>query len=159
VELGTLQSKVKITDKTGEPLCSEIGLRDYPTLITESVKILDAHWQSSAITTATTTTVVEAIPNESIMLTDLVVILSKKVVASTIIVRFSDGTNTENLFTLDAASTSFQFSHAFQGGVRGWKEADLQVVTDGATTVSVVVGYIHISHKSTKTYLIWNANR
>jgi len=151
--------KVFQADKSGDPVDIRVGLKDKPTLITEGLKTLDAHWRSSAITTAITTTVVEAIPNESILLTDLIIILSKKVAGGTIVVRFYDGTNTEVLFTLDAATDSFQFSHVFQGGLKGWKDADLQVVTDQATTVSVMVGYVHVSSKGTLNYAVWNAER
>jgi hypothetical protein len=93
------------------------------------------------------------------MLTDLVIVLSKKVVAATIVPRFSDGTNTEDLFTFDAATASFQFSHAFQGGLRGWKDADFQIVTDQATTVGVLLGYVHIAVEQTIAYGTWNASR
>ena len=146
-------------DKGGNPVNVRTGLDDESTLVAESLKIIDAHWKSSAITTATTTTVVEAMSSESIMLTDLVIVLSKKVAAATVVVQFYDGTNTENLFTLDANVDSFQFSHAFQGGVRGWKDADFQIVTDQATTLAVLVGYVHISSKGTKEYSVWNAER
>ena len=147
------------TDKNGIPLCVEKGIEDCPTLVSESMKTLAAHWKSSAITTATTTTVIKAIPNESILLTDILVVLSKKVALSTIIVRMSDGTNTEILFTLDSSVDSFHISHAFQGGLRGWKEADLQVITNQATTVSVLAGYVHIRKESTKTYSEWDSDR
>jgi len=151
--------KFFIADKSGTSLDASLGLSDKPTLITESLKTTEAHWQSADITTATTTVIITANPNESILLTDIIITLSKKVAASTIIVRFSDGTNTVNLFTLDGATDPFQFSHSFQGGIKGWKEANLQVVTNEATTVSVLVGYVHLTSKTTKTYSVWNAER
>lgn len=151
--------KFFLSAKNGVPLDACTGLSDKPTLITESLKTTEAHWKSSAITTATTTTVVSVIPNESIMLTDLIIVLSKKVAGATVIVRFSDGTNTVNLFTLDAATAAFQFSHAFQGGIKGWKDANFQVVTDDITTLSVMVGYNPLPTKITKTYSEWNAER
>ena len=146
-------------NKNGTPLEICNGLGDNPTLVTESGKTINAHWKSVDITTATTTTVVEVIPNESILLTDLVVILTKKVAASTIIPRFSDGTITVNLLTFEGENDAIHFSHAFQGGLRGWKDADFQIVTNAATTVAVLVGYVHVSADSTKTYSVWNAER
>jgi len=148
-----------LTDKNGKPLNVQTGVDGNRCLITDGSRVLAAHWQSSDITTATTTTIVEANPSESIMITDLIVILSKKVASATIIARFSDGTNTDNFFTLDAGAASFQFSHAFQGGLRGWKDADFQVVTDSATTLSVLLGYVHVSTEQTKPYGIWNGER
>ena len=93
------------------------------------------------------------------MLTDLVLILSKKVADATIIPRFADGTNTINLFTFDGAAASFQFSHAFQGGIRGWKDANLQIVTNKTTTVGVLIGYVHIATDETKPYGKWDKER
>ena len=151
--------KFFLANKAGVPLCNQDGLTDCPTLVSESIRTLEAHWKSPAITTATTTTVVEARPNQSIMLTDLVVILSKKVAGATVIVRFSDGTNTEIMLTFDAATANFEFTHAFTGGLRGWKDADFQIVTNQATTLAVIVGYVHISTESTKAYDVWDAER
>lgn len=151
--------KFLLSAKNGTPLDACSGLSDKPTLIAESLKTTEAHWKSASITTAVTTTIIAANPRESILLTDIIITLSKKVTASTIIVRFSDGTNTVNLFTLDGATASFQFSHAFQGGLKGWKEANLQVVTNEATTVSILVGYVHLTPMATKTYSVWNGER
>ena len=146
-------------NKNGIPLDICQGLRDAPTPIVESAKTVSAHWKSVSPTTATTTVVAEPPPNESLLLTDLIVILSKKVASATIIIRFADGTNTENLFTFDAATDSFQFEHAFQGGMKAWKDAALQVVTDQATTVTVFAGYLYISPVGTDTYSVWNSKR
>ncbi|MFC1567317.1 hypothetical protein ACFL3R_00585 [Thermodesulfobacteriota bacterium] len=148
-----------VADANGVPLDVHAGLDDHPTRITESLRTLVAHWQSAEITTATTTTIVPAIASESIMLTDFIITLSKKVVSATIIPRFYDGTNTVNLFTFDAGTAGFQFSHTFTGGLKGWKDADFQIVTNAATTVSVLVGYVHISAKATKSYSEWNSER
>ncbi len=148
-----------LANSAGTPLNVQTGVDGKQFLVTDGSRVLGAHWQSEAITTTTTTTIIEAIPDESIMLTDLVVILSKKVADATIIVRFYDGTNTEILFTFDGAFASFQFSHAFQGGLRGWKDADFQIVTNKNTTVGVLVGYVHIATAQTKEYSIWNAER
>ena len=148
-----------LANESGTPLDVHIGLDDHYTLMTESHRVLKAQWKSSAITTATTTTVVEVKPSQSILLTDIIIVLSKKVASATVIPRFYDGTNTVNLFTLDATINPFQFSHAFQGGLRGWKDADFQIVTNQATTLSVLVGYVHLSTNATKAYDIWNAKR
>ena len=151
--------KTILAKKDGVPLDIHTGLNDHPTLIAEGLRTLGAQWQSSTITTATTTTVVEVKPRRGILLTDLVIILSKKVASATIVVRFYDGTNTESLFTFDAETASFQFSHAFQGGLRGWDDADFQIVTNQETTVAVLVGYVHTAPEQTRDYGIWVAER
>ncbi|MCK5607027.1 hypothetical protein KAR91_34405 [Candidatus Pacearchaeota archaeon] len=136
------------------------GLSDYPVLVTESRKTLNAHWKTSVITTSTTTNVIEAIPNESIMLTDIVITSTKKIASSNVVVQFSDGTATETLMKLEAATAPVNFSHAFTGGIKGWKDANLQVVTDqNAMEVTVMIGYTHLSRKATLDYATWDAER
>lgn len=151
--------KIFLANKSGTPLNVQTGVDGSQCLVTDGVRTLDAHWRSANITTATTTTIVEASPNESIMLTDLIIILSKKVAAATIIPRFACEGHTINLFTFDGNVDAFQFSHAFTGGLRGWKEADFQIVTNEATTVGVLVGYVHVASKQTKTYSEWDSER
>ena len=148
-----------LVDKNGMPLNVQTGVDGNRCLVTEGSRVLDAHWQSAAITTAVTTVMVTAKPDESIMLTDLVLVLSKKVASATIMVNFSDGTETINLFRFDANVDSFYFNHAFTGGLRGWKDANFDIITDEATTVSVLVGYVHISTEQTKTFSEWDAER
>ena len=148
-----------LADTNGVPLNVQTGLDGSRCLIIDSSRVIAAHWQSVSITTATTTPVVVAKPGEAIMLTDMVIILSKKVNLATIIPCFADGTNTVNLFEFDASTAPFQFSHAFQGGLRGWKDADMQIVTNQATTVGVLIGYVHISPEQTSSYGVWDAER
>lgn len=153
--------KIRLVNNDSKSLDVHTGLLDdHPTLVTESIRTLAAHWQAATITGSATTPIVTARPKEAILITDLIVILSKKVASLTIIPRFSDGSNTENWLIFDGATASFEFSHAFQGGIRGWKEADFQVVTDQNTiTLAVMVGYVHISEKATLTYDVWDAER
>ena len=148
-----------LADKAGTPLNVQTGVDGNQCLITDGARVLMAHWRSAEITIATTTTIIEAVPNESVLLTDLIITLSKKVNLATIIPCFDDGTNTVNLFTFDASTAPFQFSHAFTGGMRGWRDASFQIVTNQATTVSVLVGYVHVASEQTETYSMWDARR
>lgn len=148
-----------LANTAGIPLNVQTGVDGNECLITDGSRVLAAHWQAVEITTATTTTVIKVKPNESILLTDLIIVLSKKVIGATIIPCFTDGTNIINLFTFDAAINPFQFSHAFQGGMRGWKDAEFQIITSHNTTVSALVGYVHVAPKQTKSYSIWSAER
>lgn len=152
-------NKIILANTSGIPLNVQTGVDGSQCLVTDGSRVLAAHWRSETITTNTTTTIIEARPDEAVMITDLIIILSKKVASATIISRFYDGTNAENFFTFDAATASFQFSHAFQGGIKGWKEANFQIVTNQSTTVSVFVGYVHINTKQTSAYDVWNSAR
>jgi len=148
------------SDKNGTPLNIQTGIDGNPTLITDGIRALNAQWKTTALATAVTGQhLVDAKPNGSIMLTDLIVILSKKVTAATISFSFDGGVYKAELFSFDAGTSSFQFSHSFQGGLRGWKDANLLITTNDATTVSVLVGYVHISPVQTKPYGVWNAER
>lgn len=145
--------------KNGTPLSVDTSLNGEKCLVVDSQRVLSASWQSASITTAKTTTIISAKQNESVLLTDLVVILSQNMFFATITPRFSDGTNTVDFFVFNASTAPFQFSHAFQGGIRGWKNADFQIVTNQATTVSIFVGFVNIPTEQTMPYGAWNENR
>jgi hypothetical protein len=148
-----------LVDKNGTPINVQTGVDGNQCLVTDGSRTLLAQWQAHSITTATTTTIATAKPSQSIMLTDLVIILSKKVAAATIIPLFTDGTNSINFATFDGSVDSFYFTYAFTGGVRGWKDADFKITTNEATTLSVILGYVHISPAQTLPYGEWDAAR
>ena len=56
-------------------------------------------------------------------------------------------------------TAAFQFSHAFTGGLKGWQDADFQIITNKATTVGVLLGYVHINSAQTKSYSVWDGDR
>ena len=144
----------------GEALAVEEGLGGSYTLITESFLKLNAHWRSAVNDTAETINIVTPLPNESILLTDLIITSSRKVSTSTLIVQFCDGINTEILTEMEGATSPIEFSHSFSGGLRGWKDAILQVVTDQiAVNVTTLVGYVKIPARLTKTYNVWDSER
>ena len=136
------------------------GIGGDSTLISESAIKLHTHWKSAVNDAAETIEVVAAKSSQSVLITDIILTSSKKVASSTITLQFDDGTNTEVLFVMEGASAPIEFSHAFAGGIKGWKDADLQVVTDQAAMYIVtLIGYVHISEVLTETYDTWNAGR
>ena len=152
--------KILLANKIGKILLNRIGLDGQSVLVVESLSKLNAKWQSVVNTGVETKSVVTPIPDESILLTDLIISSSKKVATSTITVQFSDGVNTEILMTTEGASAPIEFSHAFVGGLTGWKDAILQAVTDqAAMNVTTLIGYIKISEALTKTYDEWVAEK
>jgi len=61
---------------------------------------------------------------------------------------------------IEAETAPVNFSHAFSGGFKGWKDADFQIVTLGAAiVVTVTVVYLHISETLTLEYTKWLAER
>jgi glutamine cyclotransferase len=153
--------KVQIANPcSNEALAIKSGFDGKCTLIAESLLKLTAKWRSIVNTGVETKDVVTPIPDESILLTDLIISSSKKVAGSTITVQFSDGVNTEILLTTEGASAPIEFSHAFAGGLTGWKDAVLQVITDqAAMNVTTLAGYVKISKALTKNYTEWDNER
>jgi hypothetical protein len=130
------------------------------TLIAESLTRLSSRWQSGINNAAETIDIVTPKPNESIFITDILVTSSKKVANSTIVLQFHDGTNTEEIMEIEGESAPVEFSHAFAGGLSGWKDAILQVVTDQAAMhVVTLIGYVKVSKDLTKTYSDWSESR
>jgi hypothetical protein len=136
------------------------GFTGVCTLVTESLARLSAKWRSGINNAAETIDVVSPDTNGSIFITDILLTSSKKVANSTIILQFYDGTNTEKIMEIEGETAPVEFSHAFAGGLSGWRGAILQVITDQAAMyVVTLVGYIKVSEDLTKTYSEWSADR
>lgn len=153
--------KVFLTNpQSDQALECKSGFAGNCTLITESLIQLNAKWQSGINNAAETIDVVTPKLGESILITDLLLTSSKKVANSTIVLQFYDGTNTEKIMEIEGETAPVEFSHAFAGGLSGWKDAILQVITDQAAMyVVTLVGYIKVSKSLTKTYSEWDAER
>jgi hypothetical protein len=146
--------------ESGQVLSCKPGFAGECTLVTESLVRLDAKWKSGINSAAETVDVMAPKSGESIFITDLLLTSSKKVANSTIALQFYDGTNTEKIMEIEGETAPVEFSHAFAGGLPGWKDAVLQVITDQAAMyVVTLVTYIRVSEKLTKTYSEWSADR
>jgi hypothetical protein len=149
-----------INPRNGMSLDSQYGFTDQSTLIAESLARLNSRWKTGVNDAAETIDIVVPAPNESVFITDIMITSSKKVASSTIVLQFYDGTNTEQIMEIEGASAPVEFSHAFAGGLCGWKDAKLQVVTDQAAMyVVTLVCYVRVATKLTKTYAEWSADR
>lgn len=136
------------------------GFTGVCTLVAESLARLNARWRSGINDAAETIDVVSPDTNGSIFITDLILTSSRKVANSTIILQFHDGTNTEKIMEIEGETAPVEFSHAFAGGLPGWKDAVLQVITDQAAMyVVTLVSYIMVSEDLTKTYNDWSEDR
>ena len=146
--------------QTSQALDCVPGFKGECTLVAESLVRLTARWKSGVNNAAETIDVVTPKPSESIFITDLLLTSSKKVANSTIVLQFYDGTNTEKIMEIEGESAPVEFSHAFAGGLPGWKDAILQVITDQAAMyVVTLVTYIKVSEKLTKVYSDWSEDR
>ena len=149
-----------VNPQSSQALNCAVGFTGEYTLITESRIRLNAKWRSGINNAAETVDVVTPKSSESILITDLLLTSSKKVANSTVILQFYDGTNTEKIMEIEAETAPVEFSHAFAGGLPGWKDAILQVITDQAAMyVVTLVGYIRVSEDLTKSYKDWSEDR
>ena len=150
-----------IDPDTGKTMQGALGIRGKPVIIAESVKLINGLWQLGANAGAETVTIVEAKPSEAILITDILITSVKKVNSGTVVVQFSDGTNTEQFIpTIDAEIAPVEWNHSFSGGLRGWADADIQVTTNqAAMVVSTLVGYIRLSKEVAHNYGVWNEGR
>jgi hypothetical protein len=149
-----------INQQSGISLDNQYGFTDQSTLITESLARLNSKWKSGVNDAAETIDIVVPAPNESLFITDIIITSSKKISSSTIVLQFYDGTNTETIMEIEGVSAPVEFSHTFAGGLCGWKNAKLQVITDQAAMhVVTLVCYVRVAMKLTKTYAEWSADR
>lgn len=145
---------------TGCTLDSRKGFEGHCTFVTESLLQLNALWKAETNNAAETVNIITPVTAGSILITDLIITSSKKVASSTIVIQFSDGVNTVVCMEIEAATAPVQFSHSFTGGLRGWEDAILQVVTDQAAMhVTTLVSYIKVAETLTKSYAEWHAER
>jgi len=100
-------------------------------------------FKSVSRSTAGTTTITEPELNGSIILTDLIV-SSDKTNASTVTIRFTDGTNTVNVAVFDSGNAPVATAISFTGLWQGWKNARLELVTVANVTVTTALGYLKV---------------
>lgn len=151
---------ILIEPKSGKSLDAQVGFAGQTTLVAESLARLNSRWQSGINNAAETVDIVTPAPNESLLITDVIITSSKKVALSTIVLQLYDGTNTEQIMEIEGAANPVEFSHAFAGGLLTWEDAIFQVVTNQAAMyVVTLVAYIKVSEDLTKSYNEWVADR
>ena len=104
-----------------------------------------------------TATLLSAVTNGSLLLTDLIV-SSRKKVGGIVTVQFTDGVNTVPIVDI-AADSPIQLSHNFKGRVLGWRNADVQVIVSDAFNATVYVGYVRLAKGATLSFEAWDAER
>lgn len=101
-----------------------------------------AQFKAVQRSSAGTSVVAEAPLNGGLIITDLV-LTADRVNGATTTLTLTDGTNSVNIFgpavLTDAPIT---FSANFGGRVRGWRDARLDLITTGAVSCAVTVGYV-----------------
>ena len=104
-----------------------------------------------------TATLLSSVTNGSLLITDLIV-SSRKKVGGIVTIRFTDGTNIVPIMDI-AADNPIQIAHAFKGRVRGWRNANIEVIVSDAFNATVYIGYIRLAKGSTLSFNSWDAQR
>ena len=146
-------------DKASLLISEFAGSRDKEILITERLGRLRGSFKSVTNSGSQTQTIISPLSGGSIVLTDLI-LSADKVQNATVVVQFTDDTNTETLYSGDASNNTINLAIAFQGNWQGWSDARLELVTDTAgQSVTAVLGYYKVSEDDSLTYGAWNALR
>ena len=106
-----------------------------------------------------TTTLVAALGDNGIRLTDLVVSFEKKTSAE-VTLQFNDGTNSEIIWFADMQDAPVFFGTSFAGRWQGWQGAYIEYIVAGAgLDGSIGLGYVRCAKENTLNYSQWNVAR
>lgn len=151
---------ILVDPTTMKALDTDIGLAGEMTLVTESYRTLMAQWATVNNGGAETETLIDCNDDEAIMILDMIVSSKTKAAGSSIVFRFTDGTDTYDLPAFESVEKTFEFQHAFAGGLKGWKAADFTVITDTAgQDVDTMVTYVRLKGNFVKSYNEWIAEK
>lgn len=151
--------KVQLTDaETNKKLETQKQFGE-PVLITQTHRAIFGTFKAVTNSGSQTQTIVAPPSNDGLVLTDLL-ISSDKTANSTVTVRFTDGTNTINIFVGDSSNAPITLGIAFQGHWAGWQGARLELLTDTVgQSATATVGYYKVDEKYVDTFTAWDAKR
>lgn len=141
---------VLIDAKDGKTLATEDFWRG-PHEIERDERVLmvvdpsSAHSTFRAVTGASSGTVTLVTPKDSgsIIVSDIV-LSGDRVNGGQVAIRFTDGTNTINIFVADVTDAPVTLAIPFEGRVQGWKDARIDVVVTGNVTYSVMATFMKV---------------
>ena len=125
-------------------------------IVTGTIASTEGLWNTVSATGASTNIVAQAVPGSAIVITDLVVSSEKKP-SSTILIRFTDGTNTKVILGPDIINNPVNLAWSPRGYISGWVNARLDFITDATFNATVTVGYYLLSEGL--EYADWLARR
>ena len=142
--------KSKLVDSNGIALDSDRYFgpilpidKDIQILVAGTPAQFHGTFKSATRSGAGTTTLVTPNSNGSILITD-VVISGEKTNSTTTIVQFTDGGDTVVLFNATQTDAPVNLAIPFVGRVQGWRDAQVDMVTDGANETTVLVCYMKL---------------
>jgi len=147
-----------VSQVDGQELCTHPGYVGRRFLVAQSFASMNGSFKSASLGGAGTAIISAPELGGSIVLTDLVV-TSDKVNGATITLRFSDGTESVNIFVSDVTDAPCNLATSFAGQWKGWKDARLEMVTTGAVAATIAVGYFKLKEELSLDYGEWDAAR
>ncbi|MCP4262809.1 MAG: hypothetical protein GY774_35670 [Planctomycetes bacterium] len=147
-----------IVGRSGKELHTYDGYDGEPVLVTTTHGARHGSFVAATRTEAGTTTVISAESNDAIVLTDLV-LTTDKVNGATATVIITDGANSVNLIAADLTDAPCNIAISFAGHWQSWRAAYVNLVTVGAVTATLALGYFRIPWTSAMAYGEWDAHR
>jgi|GEM_PF-5688531 hypothetical protein len=150
---------ILINPEDGTPLHyvpSQVGTSHSSILVVETAARAHGLWTAATVTTASTTILTQPLTGGSIIITD-VVLSAKKKTAATVLVQFTDGSNTSVLLAPDIVNAPANISWSPQGLIRGWMDARIELVTDASFDCTLTIGYIKTL--TGETFATWAASK
>lgn len=128
-------------------------------LVIEDHSRVATNYKFASHSGATTTAVVTPRPGGAIVIVDLIISGEKRTNA-TIVVRFTDGTDTAGIISPVVNDAPVNLHIPFAGRFRGWKNARLEFITDTNNQVgTITVGYYHLRGAGVLSFADWDALR
>lgn len=125
-------------------------------LITSNLAKLHGTFKSSSRSTAGTTIITSPLGDGAIVLTDLI-ISTDRVVNSTVVVHYTDGVETIDIYAGDSSDAPINFAIPFAGNFTGWKDARIELVTTSTVSATAVIGYYRVD--TGDQFSVWDARR
>ena len=146
------------SSKSGRELHSYEGYDGDPILVHTTHANRYGHFAAGTRTGAGTTTIIAARGNDAIVLTDLIMTCDR-VNGATATVNVTGGGNTVAIISADVTDSAVSLAIAFAGRWETWRAAQVDLVTVGAVTATVSLGYYRIPWNYARSYSKWNAER
>lgn len=127
-----------------------------PILVVDNLHRIHGTFASKSRTSGGTTILASPDLHQEIILTDLIV-STDKVQSATIIVQWTDDTETIIIYSGNASDAPINFAIAFAGRWAGWRDARIEMVTTNALKATVAIGYYKLPEG--QTFAEWDSIR
>jgi len=147
-----------IAGRNSKELHSYDGYDGEPVLVTTTHGAQHGSFVAVTRSTQGTTAAIAAQGDDAIVLTDLI-LTTDKVQSTTATVIITDGSNSETLIAADLTDAPCNIALSFAGHWQTWRACRIDLVTVGAVTATLALGYFRIPWDVADTYGVWDAKR